>query len=64
MCEFHLPIFDTKKNIFLEPYLPNHPIGLMHLAGLDEIRANNKICSKIKTTSGIVVEKTIRYNRI
>ena len=35
--------FDTNKNTFVEPYLPNHKIGIVHLAGKhnDYIR-NNK----------------------
>ena len=43
MCEFHLPLYDENNKVFLEPYLPNHPIGLMHLAGLDKIRSNVNI---------------------
>ena len=43
MCEFHLPVFDEKNNIFVEPYLPHHPLGLVHLAGLDNIRSDKNI---------------------
>ena len=61
MCEYHLPIYDRNTNKFLEPYLPNHPIGLMHLAGLDQIRINNAILSDIKDTEGLIIKKSIRY---
>ena len=62
MCEFHLPIFDEKINKFLEPYLPNHPIGLIHLAGLDDIRNDKNILSNIKNTQGEVIQKSLRFN--
>ena len=62
MCEFHLPIFDEKINKFLEPYLPNHPIGLVHLAGLDDIRNDKKVLSNIKNTQGEVIQKSLRFN--
>ena len=61
MCEFHLPIFDLNRNIFLEPYLPYHPIGIMHLAGLDDIRSNKNIFSKIKTNTGNTINKSLRF---
>ncbi|MDC0044911.1 glycosyl transferase [Pelagibacteraceae bacterium] len=62
MCEFHLPIFNEKINKFLEPYLPNHPIGLVHLAGLDDIRNDKKVLSNIKNTQGEVIQKSLRFN--
>ena len=62
MCEFHLPIFDEKINKFLEPYLPNHPIGLIHLAGLDDIRNDKNVLSNIKNTQGEVIQKSLRFN--
>ncbi len=62
MCEFHLPIFDEKINKFLEPYLPYHPIGLIHLAGLDDIRNDKNILSNIKNTQGKVIQKSLRFN--
>ena len=62
MCEFHLPIFDEKINKFLEPYLPYHPIGLVHLAGLDDVRNDKNILSNIKNTQGKVIQKSLRFN--
>ena len=52
MCESYLPIYDKINKKFLEPYLPNHPIGLMHLAGLDDIRNNINIESNIYDLEG------------
>ena len=41
--------FDTEKNSFVEFYLPNHEIGIMHLAGKtsDHIRYNKNYLSDI-----------------
>lgn len=62
MCEFHLPIFNKQTNKFVEPYLPNHSLALIHLAGLDEIRADKKILLDLKTTEGNFVKKSLRFN--
>ena len=37
--------FDIKKNTFVENYLPNHKIGIIHLAGKhnDVIRLNKRV---------------------
>ena len=55
--------FDQKLNTFVEPYLPNHEIGIIHLAGKnnDIIRKNKDFISKVKTLDGEIIEKTFRY---
>ena len=60
LCEHHMPKFSNEKNKFVEPFIPNHNIGVMHLAGLDEDRKTN-IIHKIKTTDNKIVEKSLRY---
>jgi glycosyltransferase involved in cell wall biosynthesis len=47
---YGLPLWDEEKSCFVEPYLPNVPIGIVHLAGLDKNKQvdlsttkNNKI---------------------
>jgi len=62
MCEFNMPKFDNKKNQFVEPYIPNHPIALVHLAGLDDIRQDKNILSDIETLDGLHIKKSLRYN--
>ncbi len=62
MCEFHLPMFDKKIDKFVEPYLPYHPLALIHLAGLDKIRSDKKILLDFKTTEGEILKKSLRYN--
>ena len=63
MCEFHLPLYDESTNKFLEPYLPNHEIGIVHFAGKnnDQIRNDKNFISKIKTLDGDVIEKKLRF---
>jgi hypothetical protein len=55
--------FDRKLNTFVEPYLPNHKIGIIHFAGKenDIIRNNKNFISKIKTLDGEVIEKSLRF---
>jgi len=62
MCEFNMPKFDNKKSQFVEPFIPNHPIALVHLAGLDEIRQDKNILSDVETLDGVQIKKSLRYN--
>ena len=62
MCEFNMPKFDNEKSQFVEPFIPNHPIALVHLAGLDEIRQDKNILSDVETLDGVQIKKSLRYN--
>ena len=62
MCEFKMPKFDDDKSQFVEPYIPNHPIALVHLAGLDDIRQDKNILSDVETLDGLRIKKSLRYN--
>ncbi len=55
--------FDKKNNTFVEPYLPNHEIGIIHFAGKnnDQIRNNKNFVSKIKTLDGDTIDKNLRF---
>ena len=55
--------FDKAQNTFVEPYLPNHEIGIMHLAGKnnDNIRNNKSYISKVETLDGDIIEKSLRF---
>ena len=57
--------FDEKRNTLVEPYLPNHEIGIVHFAGKnnDEIRNNKNFVSKIKTLEDKMIEKKLRFNK-
>tara|TARA_B100001029_G_C15045595_1_gene446874 strand:- start:740 stop:1648 length:909 start_codon:yes stop_codon:yes gene_type:complete len=61
-----LPKYDIEKESFVEPYLPHTKIGIMHLAagiwsGKKDMRIFKDVKIKIKTTSGKVIEKSLRY---
>ncbi len=64
-----LPKYDNKNNTFVEPYLPNEPIGIIHLAaGLwkdkKDMRLNKGIKINIKTTEGKTIQKSLRFGVI
>ncbi len=61
-----LPKFDEKKNTFVEPYLPNNNIGIMHLAAgiWDEdkdMRLNKEVKVKIQSLQNKIISKSLRY---
>ena len=61
-----LPKYDNKNNTFVEPFLPNEPIGIIHLAaGLwkdkKDMRLNKGIKINIKTTEGKTIQKSLRF---
>ena len=63
-----LPKFDYQNNYFVEPYLPNYKIGIMHLAaGIwknnKDMRLEKNISIDIKTLEGQVISKSLRYQR-
>ena len=55
--------FDKNKNTLVEPYLPNHEIGIVHFAGKnnDQIRNDKNFISKIETLDGDLIEKKLRF---
>ena len=61
-----LPKYDEKNNTFVEPYLPNNKIGILHLAagiwknGID-MRLDKSIEVEIKTLTDKKVFKSLRY---
>ena len=61
-----LPKFDEDKNKFVEPFLPNISIGIMHLAagiwiGDKDMRADKSVLIKIKTLEDKLISKSLRY---
>jgi hypothetical protein len=52
------PALDTAHGVFVEPYAPHEPIGIMHLAG-DE--AKNHVF-QLATLDGSTVETKLRYS--
>ena len=61
-----LPKFDQVNNTFVEPYLPNYKIGIMHLAaGIwknnQDMRVNKDIKIEIRTLDGKILNKSLRF---
>ena len=58
--------FDTKRNTFVESYLPNHKIGIVHLAGKhnNNIRMNKNSLIEVRTLEGKIIKKSARFNQI
>ena len=62
-----LPKYDETNNLFVEPYLPNYKIGIMHLAaGIwqngKDMRVDKNIKIEIETLSNNKILKSLRYN--
>ena len=62
-----LPKYDEKQNTFVEPYLPNYKIGIMHLAAgiwIDgkDMRVDISIKIELETLDKKKVFKSLRYN--
>ena len=63
-----LPKFNESKNEFVEPYLPNNKIGIMHLAaGIwkdgKDMRLDNSIKIEIKSLEGNILNKSLRFEK-
>ena len=63
-----LPKFDENKNEFVEPYLPNNKIGIMHLAaGIwkegKDMRLDKSIKIQIKSLNDNTVSKSLRFEK-
>ena len=63
-----LPRFDEKKQTFVEPYLPNYKIGIIHLAaGIwkenKDMRLNKEIKIDIKTLDNKILPMSLRFSK-
>ena len=61
-----LPKFDEIKNTFVEPYLPNYDIGIMHLAagiwdGDKDMRLDKEIKIEIQSIQKKILFKSLRF---
>ena len=63
-----MPKFDQGKNIFVEPYLPNQKIGIIHLAsGIwqdnRDMRTDKNLKISLKTLSNTTILKSLRFQK-
>ena len=61
-----LPKYNNETNSFVEPYLRNNKIGIMHLAagiwnGNKDMRVNKEVKVEIETTQGKKIFKSLRF---
>ena len=61
-----LPKYNEQEKTFVEPYLPNYKIGIMHLAAgiwkdQKDMRIDKSIKIEIKTLNNSTVTKSLRY---
>ena len=61
-----LPKYDENQQTFVEPYLPNYKIGIMHLAagmwdGDKDMRLNKDVKINIKTLENKILSKSLRF---
>ena len=62
-----MPKFNEETNSFVEPYLPNYKIGIMHLAaGIwknnKDMRLDKSVNIEIKTLENKTISKSLRYS--
>ena len=64
-----LPKFDESKSEFVEPYLPNNKIGIMHLAaGIwkegKDMRLDKSVKIEIKSLNDNAISKSLRFEKV
>ena len=63
-----MPKFDEIENTFVEPYLPNHKIGIMHLAagiwhGNKDMRLDEEVKIDIRNLNNTLQSRSLRLGR-
>jgi hypothetical protein len=61
-----LPKYDESQKTFVEPYLPNYKIGIMHLAaGIwrenKDMRLHKDITIDVNTLTDSILSKSLRF---
>jgi hypothetical protein len=60
LCQFK-PLWDEQRQVFVEPYMPYNPIGVLHMSGWDEMRLDRSLTTDFKTLDDGTVQKSYRY---
>ncbi|MFQ6017090.1 MAG: glycosyl transferase [Kiloniellaceae bacterium] len=61
LCVRAMPMIDARSGRLIEPYLPHHPIGVVHLAGLDALRTDATNTVRLKRTDGGAEDRPLRF---
>jgi len=60
LCE-HKPLWDAERQLFVEPFMPHMTLGILHLSGVDEMRADRSVTAPFETTAGGMIALNYRY---
>lgn len=61
LCEYK-PLWDAQRGLFVEPYTPHEPIGVLHLSGWNDMRRNRALTTEFMTPTGDTIERSYRYS--
>jgi hypothetical protein len=61
LAEMTPPAFAPDLGQFVEPYLPHHRIGVMHLAGLPAMRSDRAVTMEVRRVGGGTERRSLRY---
>ncbi|QQG35421.1 MAG: hypothetical protein HYS17_07685 [Micavibrio aeruginosavorus] len=62
LCEFPA-VWNEENRVFVEPFLPHKPIGILHLSGVDEMREDRSAGMNFRTLNGEEIYMSYRYPR-
>ena len=62
ICNYMGPFWccDADESALVERYIPNTPVGIVHMAGYNDMRKDLGITTDIRTTDGRTVAKSLR----
>lgn len=55
------PFWDKEQHAFVEPNEPYTKLGILHLSGVDQIRADREVTLDIECTDGSITQSNYRY---
>lgn len=59
LCEVP-PLWDAEQSAFVEPFLPRHKIGIVHLSGRDAMRVDRSVTDRFATVQGGTTDMSLR----
>ncbi len=61
-CNYMGPLWtcDAAETVLVERYLPNAPVGIVHMAGYDAMRRGLEVTAPVRTLDGRMVERSLR----
>lgn len=55
------PRWDAEQKLFVEPFMPHEPLGVLHLSGVDDLRADRTATTALETVTGDKVNLNYRF---